>query len=513
MKRFIQRFSDKVMGTLSGFDRLVLRGTLRPIAYPRGMMGFLWHKQVRLTEFGKYVYGVCQKMKEASLKELTEAGRPTVYLRSSKVDKAKVAEEIAQKDGIEEGTIGAISCLEPCIGYDVAKNRETKHLELVQRQRKCLFLYHYWIHPEFGFMNARIQSWFPFNIQVCLNGREWLARQMDQAGIKYQKRENCFVWIEDLPKAQQLMEKQLKTNWKRVLDQVAQKLNPIHKEIFNDFPLQYYWSTYESEWATDLMFNDRQELERIYPSLILHGISTYQSKDVMRFLGKRYPSNTDREIISSFKNRRVEGIRIKHWAGKNSVKLYDKTTVLRVETTINDPQAFRAFRKKENDPKSQKRWRPVRKGIADLHRVATISQGTNERYLDCLSAADTSIAYGVLIEKISLPVKWKKQRIRALYPTSPSDLSLFRAVSHGEFVVNGFSNSDLRKILFPASDAEKHRYSSKVTRLIRILRAHHLVRKVPSRNRYMLTHLGTQLVAAVLTAQRITLAKINEAAA
>ena len=43
----------------------------------------------------------------------------------------------------------------------------------------------------------RVQSWFPFSVDVCLNGRQWLARQMDQAGIAYRQRNNCFVWIEE----------------------------------------------------------------------------------------------------------------------------------------------------------------------------------------------------------------------------------------------------------------------------------------------------------------------------
>jgi hypothetical protein len=513
MERFIQRFEEKIIGVLNGFDRLVFRGTLRSIAYPRGLGGFLWHKQVKLKDFGKYVYEVCEKVRERSCEKAKQEDRPVVYLKSSKIDKAATAEGIAERDKVEKGLIAIISCLEPCIGYDVVRNHQQKKLELAMRLRKCLFLYHYLIHPKFGFMNARIQSWFPFNIQICINGREWLAEEMDRIGMKYERRENCFLWIENVEEAQRLMSQQLKLNWGKTLDKIAVMMNPMHDEIFAGFPLKYYWSTFESEWATDLMFNDRVELERIYPSLILHGISTYQSKDVMRFLGKRYPSNTDREIRSSFKNRRIEGIRIKHWAGKNSVKLYDKATVLRVETTINDPQAFRAFRKKENDPKSKKRWRPVRKGIADLQRVATISQASNQRYLDCLSAADTSIVYGKLIEKICLPTKWKKQRVRALYPTAPQDLSLFRAVSHGEFVVNGFSNGDLRQILFPDCDSEKRRYSSKVTRLIRMLRAHHLIRKLPSRNRYLLTERGMQIIAAALTAHRISLFKLNEAVA
>ena len=52
MQRFIHRFSNNIIGILNGFDRLVLRGTLRKIAYARGMKGFLWHKQVLLKDFG-----------------------------------------------------------------------------------------------------------------------------------------------------------------------------------------------------------------------------------------------------------------------------------------------------------------------------------------------------------------------------------------------------------------------------------------------------------------------------
>ena len=79
-------------------------------------------------------------------------------------------------------------------------------VDLVQRSRKCLFLYQYWQDPELGWMNARIQTWCPFSIQMCLNGREWLARQMKKEGIGYRKQDNCFVWVEDWERAQRLLE-------------------------------------------------------------------------------------------------------------------------------------------------------------------------------------------------------------------------------------------------------------------------------------------------------------------
>jgi len=206
------------------------------------------------------------------------------------------------------------------------------------------------MHPEFGFMNARIQTWFPFSIQICLNGREWLARQMDQAGINYRRHDNCFSWIQDYPQAQQLMDEQLRVNWPRLLGAIASPLNPLHEQIFARYPVNYYWSTYQSEWAMDIVFRDPGQLRRLYPQLVYLGMTSFSSPDVMRFLGKRVnqdgavPANFAQEVTTDIK-RRAEGVRIKHRLGENSIKLYDKAYtetagVLRPEVTINDPGQF-----------------------------------------------------------------------------------------------------------------------------------------------------------------------------
>src|SRR5208337_3361207 len=120
---------------------------------------------------------------------------PVQYLASAAEDKETLARTIAARDGIDDGLVCLLSCLEPCRTFEIYRNRETHRLELVSRTRKCLFLYQYWVHPEFGFLNARIQTWFPFPVQVCLNGREWLAQQMQAAGLEYVRQDNCFPWI------------------------------------------------------------------------------------------------------------------------------------------------------------------------------------------------------------------------------------------------------------------------------------------------------------------------------
>jgi len=125
--------------------------------------------------------------------------------------------------------------VEPCQSFDIFRNREKKQLELVKRARKCLHTYQYWMDPVFGFMSARIQNWYPFNIQICINGREWLSRQMDKAGLRYIRHDNCFSHINNIKRAQKLMNKQLLRNWPKELDRIARHLNPAHGKIFDDF--------------------------------------------------------------------------------------------------------------------------------------------------------------------------------------------------------------------------------------------------------------------------------------
>ena len=87
----------------------------------------------------------------------------------------------------------------------------------------------------------------PFQIQVGVNGREWLARQMDVEHLNYRQERNCFALVEDYPRAQQLLEEQLKTDWPRLLGDIGQQLNPFHEEIFERYPTENYWTCYQSE--------------------------------------------------------------------------------------------------------------------------------------------------------------------------------------------------------------------------------------------------------------------------
>ncbi len=510
MQRFVARYRPFVTAVLSGFDRLVLRGTLLPLVRDRGMFAFLCRANVRLLDFGDYVRRTSEMVKAASLAEAKEAGRPVVYLESSRTDKEALAKRLLAEHPVDTGLVCAFKTVEPCMSFEYHRSSDPRERGLRLRPRKCLHVYHYYVHPWFGFLGARIQTWFPFALQVWVNGREWLAQQFRLRGrTDFRRHDNCFTQLGNPKFAQRLMDKQLKLCWKYPLDAIACQLNPLHDSIFEPWPQTYYWSGYQSEWATDLIFRDPKSLAAVYPALVRHATLHLQSPDVMRFLAQKAPGNFTGEIVSSFKDR-TEGVRVKHWVNGNSIKMYDKAgSVLRVETTIAKTDDFKVFRPKHDEPHGKLDWRPMRKGVADLHRRAQVSQAANERYLDALANVDDSTPLHRLLDQVCRPTSYRGRRARALRIGDPGDIALLQTVSDGKFAIPGFRNRDLRALLHPNSKhADARRLSARITRQLRLLRAHGLIQKLPKSHRYRLTPKGALLTAALFALRDATLSQL-----
>ncbi len=287
MNDFIRKYQDQLSGTLSGFDRLVFRGTLWKDALS-GMRGYLWAHHLGAKDFGSHAEETSKRMKEASLAPILASGRPVHYLNSGKENKQQIAAEIAARDGITEGPICTLSAVELCHSYAIKRNAMTQRPELAIAPRKCLFLYPYFMHPVFGFMSARLQTWFPFSLHLYMNGREWLARQMDQAGIRYRRHDNCFTWVDDVERAQALLSEQLKANWVQLFDPIARQVHPLwFSELCVNYPMKYFWTCQDREWATDLMFRNPDQLRRLVPHLLHLGVVALSSADGLRFMGKK----------------------------------------------------------------------------------------------------------------------------------------------------------------------------------------------------------------------------------
>jgi len=347
---------------------------------------------------------------------------------------------------------------------------------------------------------------------------------MDRVGLGYVRQGNCFPWVEDFAAAQQLLHQQVQTCWLPPLQSIAQRLNPLHEEIFNRYRVHYNWTTFASEWATDVRFERPQDLQRLYPLLLQHGMTTFGSTDILRFLGQRTTwqggvrANCARQVCSDMKQRQ-EGTRIKHSVDGNSVKSYDKAytsvgNILRLEATVNRVKIFNTFRPKEGKPEGPKAWRVMRRSVEELPNRAAVSQQAVERYADALASLNDSTRLEELVQSLERPGVYNGKRVRG-WRLFGEDSALLATISRAEFTLNGFRNRDLQAYLYltpSESKEEARKRSAAVGRKLPLLPAHGLIEKVDHTHRYLLTESGRIAVTAILSARKASVATLAKAA-
>jgi hypothetical protein len=363
------------------------------------------------------------------------------------------------------------------------------------------------IDRELGFMHVRLQSWFPFQIQIYVNGREWLARQLDKRGIGYERYENTFLRIDDMKTALRLCRSFSRRRWSRVFDVFARRVNPvlalIHSLDFDD----YYWAIDACEVATDLMWQSRRGLLDVLGNLFDHALRAFSAENVVRFLGHKCLPSKNEVDTRYLCARRPESRRIKHYLRRNWIKMYDKWSVLRIETVINNPTDFKVLRAvKDKRGRARRRWMRMGKGIGNLWRYLQIGEAANLRYIEALAdVRPTGKAVAELDEVCRSRVVDGRRRPK-LNLLAPQECHVFKALMAGEHAIHGLRNRDLRRHLFDVADSspgEAKRRCARVSRLISKYRAHGLVAKVPGSRLYRVTPRGHRLMGAVLRFRQV----------
>ena len=503
--KIVTQHSEKINGVLSTFDRIMFKGHMSCLYRKGNFSYFLYRQNVLLKDFPAYAKKCTQKVGKHGREIARESGRPYIHLDSPKTSKEDTALKIMKEDKIEEGLICVLGSVELCRAFTTGKNPRTSRLEIITQDRKCLYLYFYYLDKAFGFMHVRLQTWFPFEIQIYINGREYLSRLLDKAGITYKRYDNSFIYLSDIEKAQEIADKIQEKKWAPILEAFAVKVNPFLKTIKSILSRGgYYWVLWQCEYATDVMFKSREDLTSVYPDWVEHATFCFNCADVMTFLGRKLNNNFLGEIVSDMK-RRPQGIRVKHRMKKNFIKMYDKWSNLRIETIINDPYEFKIYGKVMQKGKSKMAWKSMGKSVANIYRYAEVSKASNLRYLNALALAEDSSQARKQLQAICNPIEKEGKRYTAFNPIAEECSRIFLAVLEGGNNINGFSNRMIRAKLYPKADSnpiEKKRAIGRITRLLRKLRAHQLIAKIPRSFRYRVTKKGIRIMAAALKIKR-----------
>jgi hypothetical protein len=511
MDIFLEKHKEAILGVIEGFDRVIFKGYLTSM-FPDGAFGrYLSKRGVLLKDAGKFFESETEAVVQHAKTSAEQAGRPYLYLASAHThasgqSKEAMARSIAERDGIDEGLVCIFSVLEPCSSFAVAGNHRSKRLEVVRRNRRCLHLYWYLIDPTLGWMHVRIQTWAPYSVQVYVNGREWMCRQLTEDGIAFARSDNKIVWVDNFDATDRLAEKFKHTDWPTLLIRHVARVNPLLPQITAAGFGGYWFGIDQAELATDILFKSRADLECIHDDLVHVAITGFGATDVMRFLGRKPHHAFTGEVVIDSK-KRPQGCRIKFRIRRNSIKLYDHLNVLRIETTLNNPAEFKILTSTEN-AKGQVvcRWSPMRKGVSNFWRYSEVAHGANSRLIDALANAPLQGQATEALDRLCRSQRKAGRQVAAFNPVTPESVALFKALLSGEFAINGFRNRDLQSKLYPAApadDIDTRRRTHRTSRLISKLRGHGLIAKVKNSRLYRLTQHGAKAMWAAVRVRAI----------
>lgn len=324
-------------------------------------------------------------------------------------------------------------------------------------------------------------------VQFYCNGHNWVANQLRKRGISFTQVDNTFTKISDYEKAQEIADQLMGSLLEPVLDRYASLFCPVAAEL----ELNYWWTLTQLEYATDIVFKHLRDLACIYETLTRTAIHSVKPDHVATFLSRQITYNCNQEIGNDF-HTRIEGTVIKHHMGSAAIKMYDKQNVLRIETTVNNVSFFKHLREVQHrNGTVDMAVAPVKKTIYSLGIMRELMAAANRRYLAFISEfADPSDGVSA-VKKLSEPMRHSGRTYRGFNMFNPEDLKIFLAVGHGELNITGFRNSTVRRIL-------KDRTAPQVSRILKRLHLHGIIKSVKRTYKYYLSTLGRRALVTAL---------------
>jgi hypothetical protein len=480
-----EQYKEQIRGVVSCYDRIIIRGTLPGWCFPQGMTAFLNTYHIRLFDYPDWAKTLNEAIHKNAEQLAAENGIEIEFIRKIKeFRKEDRIKAILDKRGNHPGLIHIFSAMEICTSYEPWHDRATGKNFLRYDGGKCLHYYFYFIDPEFGLCYLRVPTWCPFQLQFYFNGHNWLAAKLAKHSLSYVLQDNAFLDISDFTGAQELSDKIQADSLHQILDMFAQRYCPIIKE----FRLTYHWSIAQVEYATDIVFKKQADLKLLYEPLIRCAIHSVKPENIATFLGSKLNTSYEGEIGNNF-NTRIEGTRISHHMGAIAIKMYDKFgLMLRIETTVNDVSQFRIYREVDHrDGSKEKGIAVMKKNIYSLFPLTRLLKAANSRYLEFISAFPDPTSGVKKLNTLSKTVESEERRYKGFNFFAEDDQRLLTVISRGEFNINGFRNQSLQRFISDKSPTQ-------ISRILKRLRIHGLIRKVGGTFKYYLTPLGKQAI-------------------
>jgi len=337
--------------------------------------------------------------------------------------------------------------------------------------------YFYCVDEDFGPFFLKYCGYFPYTAKLCINGHEYLKRQLAKEGIGFEALDNGILSCQNPQHMQQIADELSAEKIRDLLAKWQSRLPYPYTQEDTDAGYQYQISIYQAEFSLTQVLDRPLTGRQFFETVIRENL------DIGR--PDRMQLTFDRRIIKTtpglFRTRIVtDGVTPSlHADYKNTrIKQYHKEgRALRTETTINDTRDFR-----------------IGKSVANLPALRQIGFSANRRLLDVQRLSHDCFVGHEALQKAQEPKVEGKQRTSGLRLGDYKTHVLLQALLIFQLQVNGFSNADLReKLAALLLLAPSEMTAGRMTYLLRKARMHGLIERIPKTHRYRLTEFGLRL--------------------
>jgi hypothetical protein len=336
--------------------------------------------------------------------------------------------------------------------------------------------YFYGLDEDFGPFFIKFCTYFPYNAKLCINGHEYVKRQLVKHGIAFEALDNGILSCVNPPRLQQLCDglsaHKIDTLLRKWLARLPHPFTPRDRAA----GYRYNLSILQAEFSLTQVL-DRPVCGRVFfEEVIRENLDIGRPDRVQLVFNRRVTKRTP----GRFRTRVLtEGVTPSlHIDYKHSrIKQYHKEgRALRTETTINDPHDF-----------------GIGKRLSHLLALRRLGFQANRRLLDVQRISQDCATGEEAFQRVNGPVEVDGQRASALRFADPVVQALFSALVVFRLLLRGFSNRDLRNHCAPLLGiAPDDMTPGQMTYHLRRLRLHGLIERIPETHRYRITREGAR---------------------
>jgi hypothetical protein len=337
--------------------------------------------------------------------------------------------------------------------------------------------YFYCVDEDFGPFFLKFCSYFPYNAKLCLNGHEYVKRQLVKEGIVHEALDNGILSCADPKRLQRICDGLSAAKIDALLRKWLARLPHPFTAADRVAGYRYEISILQAEFSLTQVL-DRPLTGRIFfEEVIRENLDIGRPDHVQlifeRPITKRTPGRFRTRVLTKGVTPSLhidyKGCRIKQY--------HKEGRALRTETTFHNTLDFK-----------------IGKRLHNLPALREIGFRANRRLLDVQQVSHDCAIGEEVFREVTQPIEVQGQRASALRYADPCVLALFSALLVFRLLPKGFSNRELREHLAPLLGKDPGEFTQgRMTYQLRRLRLHNLIVRRPGSHRYEVTRHGLRI--------------------